>query len=230
MKQFNSETHPGYFITATDTGVGKTVIAAGLGMLFRENGYDVGIMKPLQSGGEDTGYLINAAGCNDNPELINPYCLRDPLAPAVAAAREGTVIDIDRIKHCFSILQGKHNIMIVEGIGGILVPIRDDYFVSDLILDFKLPVIIVTRPSLGTINHTMLTITHLQAIGANIAGIIINYAENVERSIAEDTNPHVIKNLAGVRLLGTLPYIPGIDVKNQATKGLVRSIKKYIDL
>src|SRR3990167_2155347 len=146
----------GIFITGMDTGVGKTVVTAGLVLSLKHKGLDVGIMKPIQSGGRgDTEFLIKVSGVNDEIELINPYYLKKPLAPLTASEIEGVKIDITAIKNAFEELSRRHDIVIVEGIGGLLVPLTEDYFVSDLILELDIPVIVVSRVGLGTINHTL---------------------------------------------------------------------------
>ncbi|MEK6589104.1 MAG: dethiobiotin synthase, partial [Nitrospinota bacterium] len=209
----------GIFITGTDTGVGKTVVSAGLALSLKHKGLDVGVMKPIQSGGrEDMEFLIKASGVKDEIELINPCYFKKPLAPLTASEIEGIRIDITTIKNAFEELCKRHEIVIIEGIGGILVPLNEDYFVSDLILELNIPAIIVSSPGLGTINHTILTIRHAKEIGIEIAGIIFNKSKRVVRqvhhSLAEKTNPSIIERLSGIPILGTLPHISSLNVAN----------------
>jgi len=202
----------GIFITGTDTRVGKTVVSAGLALSLKHKGLDVGVMKPFQSGGrEDTNFLIKASGVKDKFELINPCYFKKPLAPLTASEIEGVQIDIAAIKNAFDELCKRHEIVIVEGIGGLLVPLTEDYFVSDLILELDIPVVVVSRVSLGTINHTLLTIRQTEEAGINILGIIFNEAKKKKKGLAETTNPSVIERLSGVTILGTLPYVTSID-------------------
>jgi adenosylmethionine-8-amino-7-oxononanoate aminotransferase len=209
----------GVFITGTDTGIGKTVVSAGLTLSLKHKGLDVGVMKPIQSGGrEDTEFLIKASGVKDEIELINPCYFQKPLAPLTASEIEGIKIDITTIRTSFDELCKRHDFVIVEGIGGLLVPLNEDYFVSDLILELNIPAIIVSSPGLGTINHTLLTIRHAKEIGIEIAGIIFNKSKRVVRqvhhSLAEKTNPSIIERLSGIPILGTLPHVSSLNVTN----------------
>jgi adenosylmethionine-8-amino-7-oxononanoate aminotransferase len=219
----------GIFITGTDTGVGKTVVSAGLALSLRHKDLDVGIMKPIQSGGrEDTKFLIKASGVKDEIELINPCYFKKPLAPLTASEIEGVQIDIPAIKNAFEKLSKRHDVVIVEGIGGLLVPLTEDYFVSDLILELDIPIIVVSRPGLGTINHTLLTIKHAKESGIDIIGIIFNETKKKRKGLAEKTNPSVIERLSGVPILGTLPYVSSVSVNSCELGGLGRRFLKNI--
>jgi adenosylmethionine-8-amino-7-oxononanoate aminotransferase len=221
----------GIFITGTDTGIGKTVVSAGLALSLKQKGLDVGIMKPLQSGGrEDTDFLIKALGAKDEIELINPCYFKKPLAPLIASEVEDIRIDILSIKNAFDELSKRHDIVIVEGIGGLLVPITEDYFVSDLILELDIPVIIVSRPELGTINHTLLTAKHAKESGMDIIGIIFNETKKRRKGLAEKTNPSIIEKLSGVPILGTLSYISSLNIKNRKTGELKKIFLKNIKI
>src|SRR3972149_2117218 len=184
----------GVFITGTDTGIGKTVVSAGLALSLRHKGLDVGIMKPFQSGGrEDTNFLIKASGVKDKFELINPCYFKKPLAPLTASEIEGVQIDIAAIKNAFDELCKRHEIVIVEGIGGLLVPLTEDYFVSDLILELDIPVVVVSRVSLGTINHTLLTIRQTEEAGINKLLIPPHppLAKDGRRNLAENDKKYI---------------------------------------
>ncbi|MBI5183354.1 MAG: adenosylmethionine--8-amino-7-oxononanoate transaminase [Nitrospinae bacterium] len=224
----------GFFVTGTDTGVGKTVVAAGLSAALNERGINTGVMKPIQSGeiskdGElvgDTRFLIEAAGVKDEVYLINPYHLEAPLAPIIASRIQGIEIDVEKIKGCFEELAKRHEIVIVEGIGGLLVPIREDYLVSDLIIELNLPIIIISRTGIGTINHTLLTVRHAQYLGIEIAGIVFNNPDKEGSGEAERMGTEEIKRLTGIPILGTLPHIPLLDPGGN----LKVMIEKEIDL
>jgi len=226
------------FVTGTDTEVGKTVIAGGLALAFRKRGIDVGVMKPAVTGcrthkgkrkSEDVDFLVEASGSNDDPRLVCAYMLRDPLAPEVAAEREGTRIDIRPIKNAFGKLVKKHEALIVEGAGGLYVPIKRNYLMIDLIASLGLPVVIVARPGLGTINHTLLSCEAARAKNIGIAGIIINnYPE--KPSTAERTNPDMIRRHARAPLLGIVPDLPGVSVENCAFDGLLEAMESSIDI
>ena len=205
----------GIFITGTDTGVGKTYVARGIAAALRAQGVNVGVMKPAESGcAERAGKLIpadalalmKAAGVKDPLSLVNPYRFRKPLAPSVAAELERKHIDAGKIINAFRALSRRHDFMIVEGAGGIMVPLTKEYLYLELAQELKLPVLIVARPGLGTINHTLLTIEALKGRGLKIAGIAINYAQDCKQGIAEKTNPAVIEKISGVKILGIMQY------------------------
>jgi dethiobiotin synthetase len=205
----------GIFITGTDTGVGKTYVAAGIAEQLRQDGVDVGVMKPAETGcaaragklvPRDAKRLIKAAGVTDSLELVNPVRMRKPLALLVAAAMEGLRIDPRDIQNAFQTLASRHEYMIVEGAGGIMVPIAPGYSFLDLAQEMGLPVLIVARPSLGTINHTLLTVKALKDRGLAIAGIVINYADDRRPGLAEKTSPAVIEEISGVKVLGTMRH------------------------
>jgi dethiobiotin synthetase len=208
----------GIFITGTDTGVGKTLIAAGIASVLRKQGRDVGVMKPLESGCEivdgkkvpmDALFLKDAAGVDDPLALINSYALKEPLAPSVAAEIEGIDIDIEKILGDFKQLSKKHEFLIVEGAGGLLVPIKKGFLFSDLIKRMGLPVLVVARGNLGTINHTLLTVNHAKILGIAVKGVIINNL-TPEKGKAEETNPGVMKELLDVPFIGNFPYSPSL--------------------
>ncbi len=212
---------PGIFITGTDTGVGKTVVAAGLALALRARGMKVGVMKPVATGcrgngggliSDDAVYLWEAAE-NEYPYLTNPFRFRNPLAPHVAAGLEKREIDLKKIHDAYRELQKHYDFIIVEGIGGLLVPITKDYFVSHLIREMQLPLLIVARSGLGSINHTLLTLDAAVIRGFQIRGIIFNRVPAVNCSLADMTNPKVIHELSGAPILGTLPDIEELDVE-----------------
>ena len=212
---------PGVFITGTDTHVGKTVVAAGLALTLRSRGLCVGVMKPVATGCEgfadrlishDAVYLWEAAE-NEYPPLTNPSRFRHPLAPHVAAALESSQVDIKGIHQAFHELQKHYDYVIVEGIGGIFVPLTKDYYVANLIRDFQLPIIIVANTGLGAINHTLLTIDAALVRGFDIKGVIFNRLHTTNVSLAEMTNPKTIHELTGIPVLGSLPEIPEINVE-----------------
>jgi dethiobiotin synthetase len=205
----------GLFVTGTDTGVGKTYVSAGIARALKLRGVDVGVMKPAETGcriragrlmPRDALILMKSARVKDPLSLVNPYRLRKPLAPSVAAAREGKKIDPDKILKAFHALRKRHEFMIVEGAGGIMVPLCGQYTYLDLARTMGLPVLIVARPGLGTINHTLLSIAALKGRNIAIAGIVINYALDGKTGLAEETSPAVIEKISGIRIVGILPY------------------------
>lgn len=225
----------GLFITGTDTGVGKTLIAAGLALALKQMGVDVGVMKPVETGcarlrsdvvsrapespvsgrdgalaPDDAQFLRDMAGANDDMSLINPYALTEPLAPAVAAQREGVTIDINVIRRAFQSLCSQHQIVIVEGAGGLLAPLTQGYFMADMAQLFQLPLVLVTRASLGTINHTLLSLSYARQRGLSVSGVLMNHATR-EHGIAEETNAEFIRGLVDCPFLGVVPFLPVIN-------------------
>jgi len=205
----------GLFVTGTDTGVGKTYVSAGIATALKLRGVDVGVMKPVEAGcriragrlmPKDALILMKSARVNDPLSLVNPYRLRKPLAPSVAAAREGKKIDPGKILKAFNTLRERHEFMVVEGAGGIMVPLCGQYTYLDLACAMGLPVLIVARPVLGTINHSLLTIAALKGRNMAIAGIVINYALDWKPGLVEETSPAVIEKISGIRIVGILPY------------------------
>ena len=211
----------GIFVTATDTGIGKTVISAGLAMAIRSRGIRVGVMKPVATGcfGErerlisaDAVYLFEAAE-NEYAPLTSPIRFRNPVAPSIASVYEQKEVDLDAIRGAFGELQKHYDFIIVEGIGGLLVPIKKNYLVANLIREFALPLVIVSNISLGAINHTLLTVDAALIRGFKIKGIIFNRAPLVNYSLAEMTNPRVIHELTGIPILGVVPEIQELNVE-----------------
>ncbi len=201
----------GIFITGTDTGVGKTYVAEGLIQELREYGVDVGIMKPAETGCRARGgrlipadalRLRKASGVRDSIELVNPYRFSRALAPSVAAKLADKTIDPARIIDSFRVLSQRHAFMIVEGAGGIMVPLSGKYLYLDLVAALRLPVIIVARPGLGTINHTLLTISAIRKRRLKIAGIVINHVKDQKQGLAEKTSPAVLEAISSVKILG----------------------------
>lgn len=209
------QTQQGLFITGTDTGVGKTYVACGIAKELRGRDIDAGVMKPVETGcrsrkgvlvPRDALALARAAAVKDPLALVNPYRFRNPLAPAVAASLEGGAVRVERIRKAFDELQRKHEYLLVEGAGGILVPLTRDQSFLDLARALDLPVLVVARPGLGTINHTLLTIEALRTRGITIAGVVINHALAGRAGLSEKTNPDVIRYRSGLPILGNVRH------------------------
>jgi dethiobiotin synthetase len=206
----------GIFITGTDTGVGKTFVTEGLIRAMKEKGLNVCPMKPLETGcamrggrlvPRDTGRLVSAGGISEPLDSINPYRFRQPLAPSVAAEISGVVIRKHKILRLFADLCKRYDVTLVEGAGGVMVPVSGKYLFRDLIRDMNVPALIVSRPGLGTINHTLLTIGALRERGVEVMGVVFNEALRKGRGLSEKTNPDVIGRLGSVPVLGTVPYM-----------------------
>lgn len=196
---------PGIFITGTDTGCGKTHVTILLAKYFMEQGVDVGVMKPISTGPmkeNDAVLLKKTLKLKEPLKLINPIHLKSPLAPYPAAKLENRKIDLNRILSAYKKLSSKHEMLLVEGIGGVLVPLTRDFYVIDLIKLLGLPAIIVARAGLGTINHTLLTVEALKKRGIKILGIIMNGYRGLD--ISEKSNAEIIEELAGVKVLAKM--------------------------
>jgi dethiobiotin synthetase len=210
----------GIFITGTDTDVGKTVVSAGLALILRDRGMKVGVMKPVATGcygpdqklvSHDAVFLMEAAQ-NEYPPLSSPERFRNPLSPNVAAMLEKKEVNVDNILKSYQALQKHYDFMIVEGVGGLMVPLKKDYYVANLIRDMGLPIVIVSYAGLGAINHTLLTVDAATIRGLEVRGIIFNRVSVANYSLAELTNPKVINDLSGVPILGSLPNIENLNM------------------
>jgi dethiobiotin synthetase len=224
----------GFFITGTDTGVGKTVIAAALIKAVTILGYKTCGMKPIETGclkegdvliPSDGMFIKTIAHMEENARNITPICYENPLAPLPASEIEGIPVDLEKLRNTFTALSNKYDAMIVEGLGGLLVPVTRDYFVLDLARDFGLPLIVVSRPGLGTINHTMLTVNYAIKEGLSVAGIIMNYSLPPECTPSEETNPETLSTISPVPLIGIFPYLQEFE-----NSTLERAALKYLDL
>lgn len=214
----------GLFVTGTDTGVGKTFLVGRIAQSLHGEGVRFGIYKPACSGA--AGGPMEAI---DNPhyddveahfaslrgefprERICPQCFVAPLAPSVAARREGKRVDSKLLRSGVDWWRGRVDALIVEGAGGFLSPLSDDDLVADVARDLGFPVVVVGRLGLGTINHTLLTIEAIRRRGLPIAGIVLNQATPGTPGPAEESNPAELERLTDVPLLGILSFVP-IDV------------------
>ena len=231
-------TPAGIFITGTDTEIGKTVVAGGLAAVLKAAGVDVGVMKPIASGGikhkgrivsEDAIFLKHAAQVDDALNLINPICLRHPLAPSVAAEIEGVPIDFRQIDKAFAELSQRHEFIVVEGVGGIAVPICEEMLVADMAQRFQFPLLIVARPNLGTINHTVLTVEFAKSYNLEICGIALNASQEESKGLAEETNPKELERLTHLPILGTVPFDERLQGDTPAPDLLSQFIGEHIN-
>jgi dethiobiotin synthetase len=211
----------GIFITGTDTGVGKTLVAATIARLLCLNGLKVGVMKPVTSGcsevdgrlvSDDAELLCWAANCTADRHDVAPYLLREPLAPSEAAKLDGVNIDLSLLASAYERLSNDHDIVIVEGAGGLMVPLVGGFLIADLILQLHIPALVVARPNLGTVNHTVLTCFAARQLGIKVSGVLINNYPS-KPGKAEASAPHLISSLSGAHVLGILPHIPEDDQK-----------------
>ena len=219
----------GIFVTGTDTEIGKTAIAAGLAAVLKNRGIRVGVMKPISAGGRaDANLLQRVTG--QSLDTINPIALRDPLSPNIAAERENAEIDLALVFSAFDRLLQTRDCVIVEGVGGLLVPIADHILVADLALRLQLPLLIVARAALGTINHTLLTIEAARARGLLINGAIYNALSPGPPDLSAQLSPGVVTRLSGIPSAGTIPYDPHVDVDAGRLGRMPELIDAHIDL
>jgi dethiobiotin synthetase len=195
-------------------------------------------MKPAESGcvkedgafiASDGEFLLEMAGSSDPLKSIVPYQFKEPLAPAVAAQMEGVRIDVSAVVETFEALAKQHEFMIVEGAGGLLVPFSTSFLVIDLIKLLALPVLIVGRVGLGTINHTLLTVQCAQAANLTIRGIVLNSIAAEEETLATQTNPDVIASLTDVPIIGVIPYVDDIGPNAASKNAIMNTIRKHVN-
>ena len=214
------------FIAGTDTGVGKTIVAGALAAALRIKGLRVGVMKPVSCGGrEDAVFLAACTGSQVPLDLINPISLTHPLSPNVAAELEGKKIDLRKIDRSLDFFKKRVDWLIVEGCGGLLVPIKNDFFVIDLIARMKAKALLVSRSGLGAINHSLLSLEALRTRHIEPTGIIFNRLQRGVLSMPEKTNPDIISKISKVPSLGLFPYI-----KTCKANCLGKAFLKHIDL
>jgi dethiobiotin synthetase len=222
MTQFPS----GCFITGTDTGVGKTLVAAALAAHLRRKGVEVGVMKPVETGVQaesptrsDAQWLRQAAQVDDALSLINPYQFSPPVAPLAAARLAGETIVVERIIDAFHELALRHRYMIVEGAGGLCVPLTTKLSVLDLLATLNLPTVLVGRSTLGGVNHALLSLSALRQRGLVVRGIVLNEVEPAVESptlsLQRRTTSELIREFGGVPVYGPLPYLPQLESRQE---------------
>jgi len=236
----------GLLVTGTDTGVGKTLIAGAIARCLRDAGLSVEVFKPAASGcRRDRGDLVSTdaeflAACADSRRPladITPVRYASALAPNVAAGREGHPVDLDAIFEAYARLQGAADAVIVEGVGGLLCPISDELWVVHFARMAGLPVVIVARAELGTINHTLLTVHAARSAGLRVAGVVVNrYRADREppavygdAELAMLTNPDQIAQRGQVTVLALVPEDPDSSVEQARLGADVRSAVDRVD-
>lgn len=215
------------FITGTDTDVGKTVIAGCLAAALIKKGKKIAVYKPVQCGGLRGGkiaspdlMLVRDLSGIDDENLYNDYSFKLAASPHLAAERENKKIDFKLIRNQLKSLQKKYDIVLVEGAGGLIVPLTREYTVLDLIKDLDVPVLVVARAGLGTINHTSLTLNILKSNKIKVIGILLNYYKG---GIVEEDNIKIIHSLNKIKILGVVPFSKNI-------KNLAEKFENYVDL
>ena len=197
-----------YFITGIDTDIGKTFITKGLALTFENKKKSIGVFKPLQSGAIRKGNNLLAPDLESIKELSNniktkcSYILAGEVSPALAARLAGINIDIEKIKNDFFSFSKEKEITLVEGAGGILAPISDNLLCANLIKELNIPIILVTVPFLGRLNHTLLTIHYAKTNNIDIKGIIVNKIPNKIDNLATQNFIKELKMYTDVPIIG----------------------------
>ena len=206
------------FVTGTDTDVGKTCVSASIVKNLRDMDIDVGVMKPFASGHkknsnslpQDVEILMKYSGSQDPIDLVNPYFFEIPTSPYDAAKILVQKINLQKVIDAYNKLLSSHDLVVVEGIGGLMTPITQNYFVSNLISELDIDTIIVIGSKLGTVNHTLLTYEHCKQMHLKLKGFVINQTEpsgyelsNLKQQIMELTNQIVYC---------TIPYQKNFDL------------------
>jgi dethiobiotin synthetase len=225
-------TIPGLFVTGTDTGVGKTIVAGAIAAWFRQQGNRVAVLKPLATGcerrreglvSEDAEFL---AHCADSPhplDVVCPQCFVEPLAPSVAAERAGAPVGWAAVQRSLDAMAGNSDVIVVEGVGGAMVPLDDRHTVLDLARWLRLPAVVVARAGLGTINHTLLTVEALRRV-TRVAGVVINRYPVENAGVAEETNPRVIAKWGRTPVLCVVPDEPLFGSPPSLPPGVVAAV------
>jgi len=219
------------FITGTDTDVGKTCVTAGIVNYLSKLNVDVGVMKPFASGykantnsvSEDVEILMRYSGVSDPVNLINPYYFEIPTSPYDASKQLNLEIDLSKVIDSYNKLSSMHDVVIVEGIGGLMTPLIKNYFVSDLISDLNLSSIIVTGSKIGSVNHIMLTYEHAQQKNLNLNGFVVN--QNVSAGYELSNLKDQISDLTGEVIHGAIPYYDSFKIESY-----VESFSNFVDI
>jgi dethiobiotin synthetase len=206
-------TNHGFFVTGTDTGVGKTLVACSLLRAFAARGFKTVGMKPVASGAvaggnglvhDDVERLIAAGNVTAPREHVNPYCFAPPIAPHIAAAEAGVKIDLDHIGRCFNALTERADVVIVEGVGGFRVPLGPGADTAQLAARLALPVVLVVGMRLGCLNHALLTAEAIAGRGLVLAGWVANHLD--PQTIAADENVRALEALIAAPLLARIAF------------------------
>jgi len=232
-------TDPGYgaaiLITGTGLGVGKTFVTAGIARALRARGVDVGVMKPVEVGwnpeidGEwpyDAEALREAAQVDDPREEIIPYMYKPFVCPQVAANIEHRPIEMEVIQAALHKLRSKHDVVLVEGVGGLAVPLDEGIDLATLAEHCKLPVLVVSRAHLGTLNDTFLTVHYARSRGLEVIGVVTNLYDASVEDPTIPSNVPMIEQMCQLKVYGRLPLQPDADTFDQ----VMQSCNSCLDL
>lgn len=219
----------GLFITGTDTDVGKTAVTAALARYLSRR-FQVGVFKPVQTGVtdlsvSDAAYLYKASGYPGPFEDTFAYSFPDPAAPIIAAGYAHTPISPGVIRAKYEYVRDRSEVILVEGAGGLMVPVADGVLMADIAIECNLPLLIIARPDLGTINHTLLTVHAARSLGISVRGVIINGLRVNSNSPDMSETVSLIREFGGIEVLGV---IPRYDNKDQMS--VIREISHWMDV
>lgn len=201
-------------VTGTDTGVGKTVVSSALAAAYAKSGARVGVMKPVETGvardaiDRDGTKLAKAAGSRDDASLITPYTFPDPLAPLVAARRVGASVDVGRLDGAFRTISRDRDVVIVEGAGGLLVPVTDEHAFDTLFARWKLAVVLVAANRLGVINHVRLTMRAARGAALNVRAVVLNDTGDDSGDASASSNETLLHELLPDVRVVRFPWVP----------------------
>lgn len=226
------------FISGTDTGVGKTSVSCALAAALAARELRVGVLKPAETGcpANDDGELIPQdatllrffSGCDADLETICPYTFREPLAPLVTARREGVEVRPAVIESAYHRISAEHDVTLVEGAGGLLVPIAPGLDYAGLAARLDIPIVIVVASRLGAINHALLTIRHARSLGLKVLGYVVNFL-TPDADLAADTNVEVLRELLGPPL-GVVPFLGRIEANEETRQRLAAEIATRLSI
>ena len=228
----------GLLITGTDTGVGKTLVACGLAACLTAAGRSVGVMKPVETGcetrngelfAEDAALLASFAGSPAPLDELCPYRFAPPVAPSVAADQAGVTIQPERIVALFQRISQRHDSVLVEGAGGLLVPLVDRYTFADLARDLDIPLLVVVGSKLGALNHTLLTLAYALAHALPLQGYIMNHPM-ASQDPATTSNSKTLARLTDVACLGSIPHLSFSTDSQEGRQRLLAAFKRHVDL
>lgn len=227
----------GLYVIGTGTDVGKTVVCAGLMYLLLSKGYNACYYKPVSSGGAnvqsgfasyDVSFVKEASGFDEADDRINPFRYKSPVSPHLASKKEDHPIEKQIILDRYKELTKDYEYIIVEGCGGLAVPLSDEgYMQYQLIKELGIGCVLVAKTSLGTINHTLLTLAFARNTGIPVEGIIFS---GFQGSLVEQNNIDTINKLTGMPVIGVVPVIKGIDVENNSLGELRPVFQKTIHI
>jgi dethiobiotin synthetase len=221
--QFKPARNRGIFLTGTDTHVGKTVLTAALGVALKKKGFRLGVMKPVETGIhlsrpelETDGSRLHKLLATDDPsDMVTPYQFSNPLAPLAASRKAQQPIDYALIKNRYQELSRNCDLLLVEGAGGVMVPLTEQQTVRDLIVYLELPCIVVSRPTLGSVNHTLLTLEALRDQKIQVLAIVLNQTTSALRSEVEklqiESTSQLIREFSSVPVVGRIPFEPLLE-------------------